>query len=483
MPSARNAAERSSSTTCDADPVVARERERERRRPRARRDHRVGARRRAPTRRRAPPRTRSLTSRSRHRASPLAPECACRAARRARSRLHPDRGVVARPSPRSLARVVRRASRSTFRAATTFAATARAIGDARRPRRSTSATRWAAACACGSRSTGPTSCAALVLVSASPGIADADERAARVAADEALAAERRARRRRRVPRAAGSRNRCSRRVPPDAPGLADRRAAHARVPRGTACACSAPARWNRCGTDSPELQMPVAARDRHARREVRRRSRAACSNACSARRRARAARRRSRAAARATRRCSAASSPRSRAHGTASRPTARPRAARRARAGSATVPIERGDERRRIGAVSARAATGAIASGAASEREQRPRCAARRTPTTATSAPTMHPTYSSRRARARRCAPRACACPRRGRSSTSRTLLASRIPHAGQADRERAPPRRRRERARAARTRCRPSRRSRRTRAPSLRRGRCSRTASARRCT
>ena len=55
---------------------------------------------------------------------------------------------------------------------------------------------------CASRSTGPTSLQALVLVSATAGIADAGRaRANAIASDEALAAVGRARRRRRVPRA------------------------------------------------------------------------------------------------------------------------------------------------------------------------------------------------------------------------------------------------------------------------------------------
>ena len=200
-------------------------------------------------------------------------------ARRARSRLHADRELVVGRAPTSCASRAT-CARSTCRAPSTFAATARRDRRRRRPRRSTSATRWAAGCACGSRSTGPTSCAALVLVSASPGIADAAERAARVEADEAARRQRRTRRRRRVPRAAGSRNRCSRPCPPDAPGLADRR----RLTPEFLAACLRRARRRRDGTDvgrpARSSTMPVLLVTGTRDDEVHRDRARACSSAC-----------------------------------------------------------------------------------------------------------------------------------------------------------------------------------------------------------
>ena len=126
-PSARNAAERSSSTTCTRSAAVAGERERERRRARSGRDDRVGHARARPL----------VDQRRRERRGGVASGHRGPAAR-ARMRPWPDRASFsfpASPRPRARGRAPPRscASRATCDALdvpppTTFAATARAIG-------------------------------------------------------------------------------------------------------------------------------------------------------------------------------------------------------------------------------------------------------------------------------------------------------------------------------------------------------------------
>ena len=459
-----------------ADPVVARERERERRRARARARRRRRCTPRAPTRRRARG-ERCGGVASGHRALIRGHECAvpprscsCPASRRRRRR-----GTRV---GRRRARELRRASRSTCRCARR----------SRRPRRR-SATRAAAAIYVG-YSMGGRLCLRLALdrpelvrgARARERVAGHRRRRratrARVESDEQLARARRARRRRRVPRAAGSRSRCSRAFPRDAPGLADRRAP---APREFLAHClrvlghgAMEPMWDRL----PRARDAGAARHRHARREVRPRSRAACSSGMPRRRRAHVRLDGGHALPLEQPAVLGGFDRRVRGRSTASRsPQADREQHARARVGSARC------RRARRRATADRG--GCSTSRDGRDRERR-RERARAAPTGARTPQRDHRDQRTDDARdveqpgagrADAHGERALARDDVGRRRRGRCWRAG-SPHAGSPTASAPHHAAAGHASRAARTRCRPSRRTRRTRAPSPRRARCSRTAS-----
>ncbi len=281
---------------------------------------------------------------------------------------------------------------------------------------------------------------ALVLVSATAGIADRSR--ARRPRRRRRAARRigRARRRRRVPRplacATDVRDRSGRRPgTARAARLSQRYLAHClRVAR-----CRG--RWNRCGTGSPKLKMPVTLVTGTTRRQVRAARASPCSNACAGdvvhmQLDGGHALPLEQPAVLGGLIASFATS-----HGEPrlADPQADREQRRRARTGSVPSPRNAAMSHGGSWRVHHRR-TGAIASGSATQREQRPRIRTRRTPRPRPCAPAMHPTYNTRA----RGAPNAN-CQRalaRDRSvSTSRTLLASRIAARGEPDGERRHPR------------------------------------------
>ena len=176
----------------------------------------------------------------------------------------------------------------------------RRIGERGGDRHATSATRWAAGSACSSRSTAPSSSSGLVLVSASPGIADAAERAAAPRGRRAARGTRSSVTASTRSSTGGSRNRCSRRSRAKPPGSTTDasgntvRAPHAPAPRArpgrrsrrtgsdsasSRCrCCSSPARSTRKYVEHRATQMADRDRARRAWRSV-----AKAGHACSPR--------------------------------------------------------------------------------------------------------------------------------------------------------------------------------------------------------
>ena len=406
-PSARNAAERSSSTTSTVDPTVAHERKRS-----AACSANPG----------------ETTARDHSGADPLVDQ------------RHGERGghvEVAHPghnsenargscsfraSPRLRARgaaCMRRCSTSRARSCAvdvpvreTFAATARAIGA--RGRRAIYAGYSMGGRLVPAARARPArrSCSALVLVSVARHRRPRRRAPTRVASDEDACRGRSSATASTRSSTSGSRSRCSR---PSRRRAGRRRAPRAARPRTsrTACACSARARWNRCGSELARAEDAGRARDRAADDQKYDAIADADARTDCARRRARAARRRSRAAAREPRRCSAGSSPSFAAAARLAQPQP-DREQHREHELEAHRADQRGDEAGRIVRVSIAARRDA--SGAASNASNARADERTRTPTTATSAPTMHADVEQPGRGARRCGRRACACPRHDRS-------------------------------------------------------------------
>ncbi len=257
----------------------------------------------------------------------------------ARSRLHPDGRVVARRAPHPR-RVVRGRRRSTCPSATTFAATAAVDRDAGQARRLRRATRWAAASRCGSRSTAPISCRRSCS-SARP----------RASPDERRAPSASRRPTRRSPQSVEREGVDAflerwlaqplfATVPPDAPGLSERRGLSARYLAHCLRVLGAGAMepmWDRLG----ELRDAGRAGHRSERRQVRE-ARTRDARTHPRRRRAHSPRRRACAPARSSRRVLggfiASFAARHSKACTISRPTGRSRAAPHSTSWKRTVP-------------------------------------------------------------------------------------------------------------------------------------------------